>query len=64
MNEEMERDVAKWKKEYPNLDDLMIQAILGLTEEQHLKLQEGLENPTYPEIDRDNLILTNGEVEN
>ena len=59
-----EREVAKWKKKYPNMDDLMIQTILGLSEEQHLKLQEGLENPTYEEINKDELIIKNGEVEN
>jgi hypothetical protein len=64
MNDEMERDIARWKKEYPNLDDLMIQAILGLTEDQHLKLHKGLDNPTYPEINRDELIIKTGEVLN
>lgn len=40
----MDAEIAKYKKEYPNLDVMMIETILGMTEEQHRKFQEGLES--------------------
>ena len=36
----MDAEIAKYKKEYPNLDVMMIETILKMTEEQHRKFQE------------------------
>jgi len=38
----MDAEIAKYKKEYPNLDVMMIETILGMSDEQHRKFQEGL----------------------
>ena len=38
----MEAEIATYKREYPNLDPLMIETILKMTEEQHRKFQAGL----------------------
>ena len=40
----MDAEIAKYKKEYPNLDVMMIETILKMTDEQHRKFQEGLES--------------------
>lgn len=45
--QERAREVAKWKKTYPNLDPLIIECMLSMSDEQHLKFQQGLQNPTY-----------------
>ena len=38
----MDADIAHWKQKYPNLDQLMIETILKMSDEQHQKFQEGL----------------------
>jgi len=38
----MDAEVAKYMKEYPNLDELMVKTLLGMTDEQHKKFQEGM----------------------
>ena len=40
----MDAEITKYKKEYPNLDVMMIETILKMTDEQHRKFQEGLES--------------------
>ena len=40
----MEAEIAKYKREYPNLDTLMIETILKMSEEEHKKFQAGLES--------------------
>jgi hypothetical protein len=45
--QERAREVATWKKTYPNLDTLIIECMLSMSDEQHLKFQQGLQNPTY-----------------
>jgi hypothetical protein len=40
----MNAEVAKYKKLYPNLDNLMIETILNMTDEQHQKFQQGIES--------------------
>ena len=39
----MDAEIARYKKEYPNLDPLMIETILKMSEEEHIKFQTGLE---------------------
>jgi hypothetical protein len=38
----MDAEIAHWKQKYPNLDQLMIETILKMSDEQHQKFQEGL----------------------
>ena len=40
----MDTEIQKWKKMYPNLDTMMIETILQMTDEQHEKFQRGLES--------------------
>ena len=39
----MDAEIARYKKDYPNLDPLMIETILKMSEEEHIKFQTGLE---------------------
>ena len=38
----MDAEIAHWKQKYPNLDQLMIETILKMSDEQHEKFQKGL----------------------
>ena len=38
----MDAEIARYKREYPNLDSLMIETILRMTPEQHQQFQAGL----------------------
>ena len=38
----MDAEIAKYKREYHNLDALMIEAILNMSEDDHLKFQASL----------------------
>ena len=40
----MDTEIQKYKKMYPNLDVLMIETILKMTQDQHQKFQAGLES--------------------
>jgi len=40
----MDAEVARYMKEYPNLDELMVKTLLSMTDEQHKKFQEGIES--------------------
>ena len=40
----MDEEVARYMKEYPHLDELMVKTILSMTEEQHKKFQAGMES--------------------
>jgi hypothetical protein len=35
----MDAEIAKYRREYPNLDVLMVETILNMTEEQHKQFQ-------------------------
>jgi len=39
----MDAEIARYKKEYPNLDALMIETILKMSDEEHVKFQASLE---------------------
>ena len=55
----MDEEVAKYMKEYPNLDELMVKTILGMSEEEHIKFQEGLESGKMCDAP-DKLIIEDG----
>ena len=38
----MDAEIAKYNREYPNLDALMIETILNMSEDDHLKFQASL----------------------
>ena len=38
----MDAEIARYKREYPNLDSLMIETILRMTPEQHQQFQADL----------------------
>ena len=38
----MDAEIAHWKQKYPNLDQLMIETILKMSDEQHQRFQAGL----------------------
>ena len=63
----MDADIPHWKQKYPNLDQLMIETILNMSDEQHQKFQEGLasdEKGPQPEkfIYEDAIRLSSPEV--
>jgi DNA-binding transcriptional regulator YbjK len=35
----MDAEIARYRREYPNLDALMVETILNMTEEQHKQFQ-------------------------
>jgi hypothetical protein len=35
----MDAEIAKYRREYPNLDALMVETILNMTDEQHKEFQ-------------------------
>lgn len=40
----MDAEIAKYKREYPNLDVLMIETILRMSDDEHKRFQAGLES--------------------
>ena len=55
----MDAEVARYMKEYPNLDELMVKTLLKMTDEEHKKFQEGLESGKMCEAP-DKLIIEDG----
>ena len=56
-----EKEVAKWLKEYPHLDALMVETILSMSEEEHIAFQQGLASGELAEAPKE-LISHNVEI--
>jgi hypothetical protein len=48
-----EKEVAKWLKQYPYLDALMVETILAMSEEEHIAFQKELESGELAEAPKE-----------